>query len=103
MLLAGIATVLVAPLALAPHLFFYYDITPKIALLLFGAAIALALASRNLDLLLTFCGTNCGRWYARTAGAAIVLAGVTTLGSAHPSLAWNGSTWRRMGAMTEIA
>ena len=101
--LAIVATVFLAPLALAPHLLLYYDITPKVALFLVGAAIALALASRELDSLLAFCGTRYGRWYAAAAIAAIALAIVTTLCSAHPALAWNGSSWRRMGALTECA
>ena len=101
--LAVFATAFLAPLALAPHLLFYYDITPKVALLLLGAAIALALASRELDSLLAFCGTRYGRWYAAAAGAGIALAGIATLRSAYPALAWNGSAWRHMGALTEIA
>jgi hypothetical protein len=101
--LAVFATVFLAPLALAPHLLFYYDITPKVALLLLGAAIALALTSLELDSLLAFCGTRYGRWYAAMTGAAVALAGLATFRSAHPALAWNGSTWRRMGALTECA
>jgi O-antigen ligase len=101
--LAVFATVFLAPLALAPHLLFYYDITPKVALLLLGAAIALAFASQELDPLMAFCGTRYGRWYAAGSVAAIVLAGIVTFSSAHPALAWNGSTWRRMGALTESA
>ncbi len=103
MLLAATATVLLAPLALAPHLFYYYDITPKVALLLLGAAIALALASREWDSVLAFCGTRYGRWYAAAAGTGIALAGIATLCSAHPALAWNGSNWRRMGGLSECA
>src|SRR5579863_6373923 len=103
MLLAAVATVLLAPLALAPHLFYYFDITPKVVLLLLGAAIVLALASRELDSLLAFCGTLYGRWYTGLAGAGIALAAIATIGSAHPALAWNGSNWRRMGALSDGA
>ncbi len=101
--MAAFAAVFLAPLALTPHLLFYYDITPKVALVLLSAAIALALTSRELDSLLAFCGTRYGRWYAAAAGAAIALAGITTLRSAHLALAWYGSTWRRMGGLTECA
>jgi O-antigen ligase len=103
MLLAAALTAFFAPLALTPRLLFYYDITPKIAFLLLGAAIALALTFKELDSLRAFCGTPYGRLYAAATGAAIGLAGVATLFSAHPGLAWNGSTWRRMGGMTECA
>jgi len=101
--LAAFATVFLAPLALTPHLLHYYDITPKIALLLMGAAIALAFTSQELDALLAFCGTRFGRWYAIAAGASIALACISTVCSLHPALAWNGSNWRRMGAVTECA
>ena len=103
MLLAAALTVFFAPLALTPHLLFYYDITPKIAFLLLGAAIALALTFKELDSLRAFCGTPYGRLYAMATGAAIALSGIATLFSAHPALAWNGSTWRRMGGLTECA
>ncbi len=103
MLLAAALTAFFAPLALTPHLLFYYDITPKIAFLLLGAAIALALTFKELDSLRAFCGTPYGGLYAAATGAAIALAGITTLFSAHPGLAWNGSTWRRMGGLTECA
>src|ERR1700731_4865416 len=38
-----------APLALTPHLLFYYDVTPKIAVLFAGAAVAFLLAAFHLD------------------------------------------------------
>jgi O-antigen ligase len=101
--LAAALTAFFAPLALTPHLLFYYDITPKIVFLLLGAAISLALTFKELDSLRTFCGTPNGRLYAAAAGAAIVLAVITTLFSGHSGLAWNGSTWRRMGALTECS
>ncbi len=103
MLLAAALTAFFAPLALTPHLLFYYDITPKIAFLLLGAAIALALTFKELDSLRAFCGTPYGGLYAAATGAGIALAGIATLLSAHPGLAWNGSTWRRMGGLTECA
>jgi len=103
MLLAAVFTAFLAPLALTPHLLFYYDITPKIAFLLLGAAIALALTFKEFDSLRAFCGTPYGRLYAAATGAAIALAGIATLFSAYPRLAWNGATWRRLGGLTECA
>jgi hypothetical protein len=101
--LAAFAAVFLVPLALAPRLLFYYDIGPKIDLLLLSAAAALAFTSGDLDSLMAFRGTRFGRWYTWASGAAIVLAGITTLTSAHRTLAWYGSTWRRMGALTDGA
>src|SRR5712692_3666217 len=40
------ATVALLPLTLAPHLLFYFDITPKIIVLLVGTAMVLPLAFR---------------------------------------------------------
>jgi hypothetical protein len=91
------------PLALAPHVLFYYDVTPKIAILLAGASLALVLAAFDLDSVRAFCGTAERRWFV---WAIVVFLGATVLSSlfaAHPSLAWNGSNWRRFGGLTEIA
>src|SRR6266550_3481623 len=41
------ATLALLPLILAPHVLFYWDITPKIVVLLVGTAIALPLAWRE--------------------------------------------------------
>lgn len=92
-----------APLAFAPHLLFYYDVTPKVAVLFLGAAALLVLAAFHLDSLLAFCGTGEGRWFTI---AILVSAGATVLSTvlaAHPALAWNGSNWRRFGGLTQLA
>lgn len=101
--LAAVAAVLLAPLALAPHLLFYFDITPKVALLLLSAAIALVFASQHLDSWAAFVGTRYGRWFAGAAAAMMVLAGVAAAASPVRALAWSGSSWRRMGALNESA
>ena len=86
------------PLTLAPGLFFYYDITPKIVVLLTGTAIALILArgevrARSLEL--------------RIFGTLLVAQGaslaVSTAFSSDAALSLGGSTWRRFGLVTQAA
>ena len=94
--LAAIAALL--PLILAPHLVYYFDITPKIAVLLVGTAVALALAWREpraqspvlraLGILLV----------AEAASLAL-----STALSTDPALSLGGGTWRRFGLITQIA
>jgi len=101
--LLAVALPFLTPLLLTPHLLFYYDITPKVALLLLGAALALALASRNLDSVTAFGGTRPGRWFLLAGAASLAVTAVTTLLATHRDLALYGSNWRRMGALTEFA
>lgn len=103
MSLLAAAILFVTPLILAPHLLFYYDITPKVAVIVAGAAIALALTAQNLDPLAALRGTRWGRWYLIAAGAWLAAIGLATIRSIHPELSWYGSNWRRMGAITYLA
>lgn len=96
-IVAGL-TVLTASLVLAPGLFFYYDITPKIVIVFLGAA-ALAVAASLQRIRLS---GAVARYAALAAGMAVVSATAALL-SPEPSLAWAGSNWRRLGAVTEIA
>lgn len=90
-----------APLALAPHLLFYYDVTPKIAILFVGAAVVFILAAFYLDSLRAFCGTSHGKAFSASVLALVAVTVLSALFSAHPSLAWNGSNWRRFGGLTQ--
>ncbi len=92
------ATLALLPLILAPHVLFYWDITPKIAVLLAGAAIAPALAWRE------------GRAQSpelRMLGwllaAQAVSLGISTAFSTDPALSLGGSAWRRFGLITQVA
>jgi hypothetical protein len=100
---AAIAVSFLAPLALAPSLLFYYDVTPKILLLCAITALALVLAAFHLDSLRAFAGTAQGRGFV---WAALALGAVTLASAAisdDSSLAWNGSNWRRLGAIAQCA
>src|SRR5271155_3335868 len=102
-MLPAAATVFLLPLILTPRLLFYYDVTPKVALLMLAAALALATLFRELDSWAAFARTRWGRWYLAAAAGFMLICGIAALRSEERGLAWYGSNWRRMGALTEWA
>lgn len=103
---AGI--VVAIPLAFAPRLFFYYDVTPKAAAVLASAAILLMWAAWNPKTSLSFMTSRFGRWNAALTAAMVLLTVATAMASpvvslAGNSLVWFGSNWRRWGATEQIA
>jgi hypothetical protein len=99
----AVAISFLSPLALAPHVLFYYDVTPKIVILLAGAAVALILVAFCLDSLRAFCGTREGKAFSTAALGLLVITAVSIALASHPALAWNGSNWRRFGGLTQAA
>jgi O-antigen ligase len=97
------AVAFLAPLILTPRLLYYYDITPKVAILMLAAALALAAACFELDSWSAFARSRWGRWYLVAAAGSVVISGIAAWRSAEHDLAWYGSNWRRMGALTEFA
>ncbi len=97
MTFAAAAVVFLLPLLLAPGVMFYYDITPKVALLMAGAAAGLVLAAKDLESLVEF--WKRARMFCIAVAGSLVMAGVATWLSAERELAWFGSNWRRMGAL----
>ena len=103
------AIVFAIPMAFAPRLFFYYDVTPKSVALLAGAALMLLWAAWKPQTSASFMTSRFGRWNAGmttafcilTIGAAILSPLVSLPGG--KSLIWFGSSWRRWGAMEQIA
>lgn len=94
------ATLSLAPLVIVPHYFFFYDITPKVALALIGISVTLLLFVRDsgggkLNPL--------GRAFFLLAGAQVGWLLVCTIFSTHPALAWNGGNWRRLGFVSQLA
>src|SRR5206468_12124499 len=86
-LLQAVAIGLIA-LILTPGALFYFDVTPKLAVLLIATAMLLPFASRRSLPLLA--------WL--YAGSLILSASF----SLHPGLSWFGSSWRRYGAVTQL-
>ena len=92
-----------APLAITPGLLSYFDITPKIAVLLFGLSLSLLYAGANLSNLRMLLSAAAGRWFAGLVGLNWVASGLATAFSTHPQLSLNGSNWRRFGFVVESA
>src|SRR5262245_65796255 len=78
-------------LALTPGWLFYFDVTPKIAILLVGAAAAL------------FCSGRAPRWFSLLIVASLLSLGVSTGLSSNPALSMFGTNWRRFGTVTQAA
>src|SRR5712692_691416 len=92
------ATVALLPLILAPHLLFYFDITPKILVLLVGTAMALPLTFRFAR-----ARSREMRWFELLLVAMAVSLIVSTLLSADRALSFGGSNWRRFGLLAQFS
>ncbi len=103
--LAIAATLAVTPLVIVPHYFFFYDITPKIAVALIGISTVLLLGIRDgiRDKLGRMWTSPLGRAFCLVAGAQAIWLLVSTVFSTHPALAWNGGNWRRLGFVSQFA
>jgi len=91
------------PLAMAPGQFFYFDVTPKIVVLMLGTAAAAvwwALQSGRASL---YQGSPEARWFLlATCGMAVSLI-VSTLASVNRAVSLWGSNWRYWGLVTQLA
>jgi len=92
------ATLALLPLTLAPGLLFYYDITPKIVVLLVGAAIGLILVWR--EPYAESAGLRLFGWLLTAQAASLVF---STAFSSDPALSFGGGNWRRFGLITQAA
>ena len=92
------AIVALLPLTIAPQLLYYYDITPKIAILLLGAAIALPLAVRRERL-----QSDGLKIFGILLLAQALSLALSTVFSTDRALSLGGSNWRRMGLITQLA
>jgi O-antigen ligase len=90
----ALAAVLI-PLLLTPGLLFYYDVTPKLLALLFLCAAALALSLRRAPRF-----ARRLPWILAMQAVALALA---TAFSTHVALSFSGGTWRRFGAVAQLA
>ena len=101
--------VFAVPMAFAPRLLFYYDVTPKSVALLAGAALVLLWAAWKPQTSLSLMTSRFGRWNAGLVAAfcfltiaAALLSPVVSLPGGR-ALVWFGSSWRRWGAVEQIA
>jgi len=103
MLLPVFVVVALVPLLITPGLFFYFDITPKIVVLLAGVSVMLLFCNNNVNNIRTLLNSSTGRWFAALLGAEWLSVIVSTALSSQPQLSSNGSTWRRYGLVSETA
>ena len=92
------AIVTLLPLILVPYVLLYYDITPKIVVILLGTALAALLMTREPTVrsptlrVFGFLLAAQGLWLA-----------ISTAFSKDPELSFGGSAWRRYGLVTQSA
>jgi O-antigen ligase len=94
-------TAALVPLLITPGALAYFDVTPKIAILLLGAALILLYPAENLRNVSAILGTRSGRWFATLLGIQWLSSALATVLSTHPALSLNGSNWRRLGLLSE--
>jgi O-antigen ligase len=106
------AVLALTPLLILPNYFFYYDVTPKIAVALMGTGIALLLFCRDLMShtedgqlvrVRSVWANPVARWFCLLAAAQIISLLLSTLFSSNPALSWNGGNWRRLGFVSQSA
>ena len=95
--------VALVPFLIAPHLLFYFDVTPKVLVIVFGAAAALIISVRETKMLAALLASRIGRWFCILLAAWVVSLAVSTLASTNPWLSLNGGNWRRFGLLTQTA
>lgn len=91
------------PLVVTPRLLLRFDITPKIAVLLFGVSALLLFCKQNVRNVRMLLIMHTGRWLVAFLTAQWFVTASSTLLSQHPVLSLNGSSWRREGFLTDTA
>lgn len=89
------------PILTLPFWLFYFDITPKIAALLAGAAIACLLAPANVTSIRNLWKTR--KLVVVTIALLAAALIVSTAFSTHRALSFGGSNWRGFGMVTQLA
>jgi O-antigen ligase len=96
-------TTAIVPLALAPGLLSAYDITPKIAILLFCESAMLLFCKQLVNGVRTLLETMAGKLYLACLSAQFLSLLLSTIWSSNPMLSLSGSSWRRDGLIAESA
>jgi putative inorganic carbon (HCO3(-)) transporter len=87
-----------AALIITPGYFFYFDVTPKVAVVLLGTAAALVWAA------FTKGGSGAKmRWFAILVALQVISLALSTALSGRPALSLIGTNWRRYGALVQAA
>src|SRR4051794_39532136 len=85
------------PLVLIPDFFFYFDLTPKVLVLLAGVAVALLVWRVDWP------SSGPGRIAAILLTAQLAWLAAATVLSTHPALSVSGGSWRRFGWIEQSA
>jgi O-antigen ligase len=93
-----LASVALVPLIVTPGLLFYYDVTPKVAILLLGVSFALLFGRTDFSLIKNH---RASRWFAGILGFQWLWFGLAAAVSTNSATSLNGSTWRRLGLVTQ--
>jgi O-antigen ligase len=91
------------PLLICPSLLAYFDVTPKIAILLFGTALMLSQSRANTHNVQTLLRASQGRWLAGLLAAEWLAFAFATALSSSRALSFGGGLWRRFGLLSETA
>jgi putative inorganic carbon (HCO3(-)) transporter len=100
LLLVTLVSALV-PLLIIPGTLAYFDITPKIALLLLGTALMLLQSRANALNVRAVVSNVPGRWLVGLLAAGWAAFAIATVFSSNRSLSLNGGLWRRMGLIPQ--
>src|ERR1700728_649466 len=91
------------PLLICPGLLAYFDITPKIAILLFGTALILLQPGAITSNVRTLMQASPGRWLAGLLASEWLGFALGNVFSSDRTLAFGGGLWRRFGLLSETA
>ncbi|HTC35875.1 MAG TPA: O-antigen ligase family protein [Bryobacteraceae bacterium] len=91
------------PLLICPATLAYFDVTPKIAILLFGTALILLQAGVNTSNVRTLLRASAGRWLAGLLAAEWMFFALGNAFSSNRALSFGGGLWRRFGLLSETA
>ena len=100
--LFGAVTLLIA-LVVTPGYLFYFDVTPKLVILLAGTAAACAWAGLSRGVEASRRHSRVYRVFCGLLAAAAGSLAVSTAFSRHPALSAFGTNWRRFGAVSQCA
>jgi O-antigen ligase len=95
--------VALVPLVIAPHLLIYFDVVPKVALVLLGSALLLLLFEGLQPGIAVLLSGRLGFWYAILVSAQICSIFISAAFSNDWTLAFLGTGWRRFGALEQAA
>ena len=91
------------PILICPGTLAYFDVTPKIAVLLLGTALILLQPGVNTSNVRALLRASAGRWLAGLLAAEWLAFALGNALSSNRALSFGGSLWRRFGLLSETA